>query len=314
MHFFTILNRHGGTLKTTDCEAFAQSVRHVLHGAGHTVEVYTIDGPALPVTLHQAVEDPKVDVVMVAGGDGTVSSAIGPCWRSGKRLAVLPAGTMNLFARSLGLPLDIHQALALFAHARPIAVDVATVEGRPFVHQFAVGLHPSAVALRDRMETRSRLGKIWASGRAAFSVMLHPPRFKVLISTDGDTPHAPARRRFAKFKRSPGERLSNLAIATNPFGEGHLPYADRLDQGVLGVCRTRPLSRQSAFSLMMHMAVGRWASHPDMEQTRAQRVHLTFTRHHRNAKALVDGELIPLPPQATIELHPKALTVLVAGV
>lgn len=77
----------------------------------------------------------------MAGGDGRVSSAIGPGWQAGKTLAVLPAGTMNLFARSLALPFDLHGAVEEIAHGKTMCLDVATVG------QAQITLHSKALSV-----------------------------------------------------------------------------------------------------------------------------------------------------------------------
>ena len=85
-----------------------------------------------------------------------------------KALAILPAGTMNLFARSLGIPLTLDAAVQSFADGKVQAVDIATANGQPFVHQFSIGMHAKLVHLREKMDFGSRLGKIRASARAAY--------------------------------------------------------------------------------------------------------------------------------------------------
>ena len=70
---------------------------------------------------------------------------------------------MNLFARALGVPLELDQAVRALALASPRAVDIGTMNGRPFVHQYSVGLQAKVVKNRKVYEYSSKLGKIWAS-------------------------------------------------------------------------------------------------------------------------------------------------------
>src|SRR5690606_33103300 len=110
MRFKVVLNRDGGTLRTFDLDAFVERLHTVLLRAGHEVEVAVITGNELEDALDAALES-DCDVVMVGGGDGTVSAAAGRMMAQDKALAVLPAGTMNLFARSLAIPLDLDEAV-----------------------------------------------------------------------------------------------------------------------------------------------------------------------------------------------------------
>src|SRR5690606_28446370 len=126
-----------------------------------------------------------IDVVLAGGGDGTISAAAARLMGRKKALAILPAGTMNLFARGLGIPQTLDAAVQAFANGEVRAVDMASANGRPFVHQFSIGMHARMVQLREKMEFGSRLGKISASTRAAWATLNNPPAIEVLL-TIGD--------------------------------------------------------------------------------------------------------------------------------
>lgn len=296
MRFKTVLNRDGGTLRTLDLDAFAAEVERLLGEAGHTVETEIVAGSEIEATLRAAAGEAGVDVVMVGGGDGTVSTAAGIFMNRDKALAILPAGTMNLFARGLGLPIDLEAAVA--AHARGVvhAVDVASANGRPFVHQYSVGMHPQLVDLRDRMDFRSRLGKLLASFRAGLMTVLHPPRLSLKMRLDGLESRVVT---------------SGIGITNNLFGEGHLPYAEMPDKGVLGVYVTRARRRRDFFLFFAYMAIGRWRGNPQVDIHETREVTLGFTSRTRRFKCAIDGELCPLEPTTTLRIHAGALKVLV---
>src|SRR5690606_6356295 len=113
------------------------------------------------------------------GGDGTISAAAGVCFRHGKALGVLPAGTMNLAARTLRMPLDLEEAIAAIAGGRFYNVDIATANGRPFVHQFSVGLHARLVQAREKIHYSNRWQKMFASGRAIVEAVSRRLKFEV---------------------------------------------------------------------------------------------------------------------------------------
>jgi diacylglycerol kinase family enzyme len=79
-------------------------------------------------SLQRVAGTAGVDVMLAAGGDGTVSTAAGIALATGMPLAVLPAGTMNLFARALQLPLDLSAAMEAIAGGEIGAVDIATAQ------------------------------------------------------------------------------------------------------------------------------------------------------------------------------------------
>ena len=111
MHFHVVLNRDGGTLRTVDLDTFSSSIASSLQEAGHTSDIEVVEGKDVTGALEKATAG-KADIVMAGGGDGTISCAAALLMDSDKALAVLPAGTMNLFARSLKIPLQLEAAVA----------------------------------------------------------------------------------------------------------------------------------------------------------------------------------------------------------
>lgn len=79
-------------------------------------------------------------LVIVGGGDGTLSHAARVLARTGTALGILPLGTGNTFARSVGVPLDLPGAVRVTVQGQAAAVDVGTLNGRPFLNSVALGL------------------------------------------------------------------------------------------------------------------------------------------------------------------------------
>ena len=220
MRFAAVLNRDGGTLRTTDLSSFSDRLRQTLEAAGHAIDVDVVAGEDIAAALQMAVRRRDVDVVLAGGGDGTISAAAGLLMNRKTALAILPAGTMNLFARGLGVPQTLDAALKSLADGEVMAVDMASANGRPFVHQFSIGLHARMVQLRESMEFGSRLGKMHASARAAWATIKNPPAMKVTLTIGA-----------AEIVT----RATAIGITNNRFGEGHLPYAANPAGGVLGI-------------------------------------------------------------------------------
>jgi YegS/Rv2252/BmrU family lipid kinase len=89
--------------------------------------------------LAEAAVKEQVDVVLVSGGDGTVTACAEGVAGSGVPMAVLPAGTGNLLARNLGLPLALDQALAVALTGRDRRLDVGNANGHRFVAMAGIG-------------------------------------------------------------------------------------------------------------------------------------------------------------------------------
>lgn len=296
MKFLAVLNRDGGTLRTSDLNALSRRIRATLEKAGHEVVIEIAEGGRIVEALAAAAADSEAEIVLAGGGDGTVSAAAAALKDSRKALAVLPAGTMNLFARGLGIPLDPDEALAAFASGTIRAVDLASANGRIFIHQFSVGLHPDLVRLRDAMNYRSRIGKIRASLGAALLVLRSPPRLRATLEFDG---------------RQLAVTASNIAVTNNLFGEGHLPYADMPDKGELGIYITRARRSADMARFMLYLCVGRWRDNPEVEIHRAREATLHFPSLKRMPRSSMDGELCVLEERTTLRILRGALNVLV---
>jgi len=77
--------------------------------------------------------------IVVAGGDGTIGSALDVLLETGKPLGILPLGTANDFARTLGIPGDLAGAADAIARGRTERVDVGVVNGRHFLNAAGIG-------------------------------------------------------------------------------------------------------------------------------------------------------------------------------
>ena len=295
MRFRGVLNRGGGTLRTMDVEAFAEKARQTLREAGHEAQFAVVDGDGVTEALAEAANAPGIDVVMAGGGDGTISAAAGALMNGDKALAILPAGTMNLFARGLGIPLDLDAAVAAFATGARRAVDIATANGHPFVHQFSVGMHSELIRRREAMSYSSRPGKIRASMVAAIGTVVRPPRIRFRLELPSVRIAAVA---------------SSLSVSNNVFGDGPLPVAARPDGGELGVYIARAHRGGEILRILVSVATGRWKKDAAIEMHTAPRMVLRVDRATRGFQCAIDGELQPLASSTEIAIHPGALNVL----
>lgn len=299
MHFVGIFNKDGGTFRTMDMQAFVATAERIFGEHGQSIDCRVVGGDQLIAELERAAGDPAADVLLAGGGDGTISAAAGICFAHQMALAVLPAGTMNLFARSLSVPLQLEAALAALAGGEIGAVDIATANGRPFVHQYSVGLHSRLVRIRNGLTYHSRWGKMLASLRAVGLALSRPPVFDAEISTRQGTDR---------------RKATAIAVSNNVLGEGHVPYAETVDRGVLGVYVVRPMPPAELARLALSLAFGNWKAHPLVSEREVKQVSLSFPRRKASALAVVDGELIPLEKRVDLRIHAGGLRVVVPAV
>ncbi|MGL4496770.1 MAG: lipid kinase [Beijerinckiaceae bacterium] len=124
----------------------------------------------------------EADAIIAAGGDGTMNAVIDGVIATGLPLGVMPMGTANDLARTLGLPLDDLDACArVIATGRRRAIDVGVVNGETFFNVASVGLS-AELAQRMTPERKKRFGKL-AYAITAFHVLLTARPFRATIRT-----------------------------------------------------------------------------------------------------------------------------------
>jgi len=296
MNLYAVFNRDGGTFRTTDMDAYCAHALRAFEGAGHEIECHVVSGDKVVETMEKAASLSGVDGLIAGGGDGTISAAAGIAWKSGIALGVVPAGTMNLFARSLKLPLDIWQVLDALAVAKPEKIDIASANGRSFVHQFSAGLHARMVRYRNSMTFGSRLGKMRASTRAAIGVMFNPPEFEVEFTVDG---------------KSSYRKVSAISVSNNEFGRDPLMYADSLNRGHLGFYTADPLKPTGVAKLVFDILRGRLKENAAVTAMTAAELELHFPKKRHDVRCVMDGELLPMDRDVLLKIHAGELTVLV---
>lgn len=129
--------------------------------------------------LRGAMRAGGVRALGVAGGDGSVAAAAAVALEHGLPLAVLPAGTLNHFARDVGVETAEEVATAVRSGSA-VQVDVAEVNGTPFLNTASIGVYPEVVQRRDRLS--GRMGKWAAMTVAAAQVLRHSTPLTLVIN------------------------------------------------------------------------------------------------------------------------------------
>lgn len=293
MHLGFVLNRNSGSLRGCDPEAAAAELADVFKAHGHSVEVHVIPGKGAIAAIARICREKTCEALVVGGGDGTVSAAAAEAAKSGTVLGILPLGTMNLFVRSLGVPLRPVQAAEALATGEVVDVDIGEVNGRLFTHHVTLGLHPRMIRLRERLSYGTRLGKIMASGQALWLAIRQPPRLDLTIKADG-----------AAFRR----RTAALLVSNNPLGEGHLPYADDPREGKLGLYIAVSGRWRHLMQLAAQMSLGSVSDNPLLERRLAEQVEIGSRAP--TLQASVDGEIVRFDTPLRFKMHGRGLTVL----
>src|SRR5947209_553251 len=146
-----LLNRGGGAVLADP--QIADAVARALCDAGIDTEVELVSGGDCAVRCHGIAERGD-ELLVVGGGDGTISAAASALVGTETLLGILPLGTLNHFARDLGIPTKLEEAARLISRRTERRVDIAEMNGRVFINNSAIGLYPLMIIDRDLQRRR----------------------------------------------------------------------------------------------------------------------------------------------------------------
>jgi YegS/Rv2252/BmrU family lipid kinase len=233
--------------------------------------------------------------IVAAGGDGTLNSVAAVLVDSPATFGVLPFGTLNHFARDLGIPLTLPEAARVVASGREAAVDVGEVNGRIFLNNSSIGLYPRFVLQRRRL-TPGRQHWRWTSFFwALLTVLSRHPMLEVTLTLDGRT----------QVRRTPVVFIGNNEYRVEGFQVG---TRERLDSGKLCIVMVERQGRGPLLGIIARSLFGRLRDHPDFEALTAQSV-VVAPRHQRLPVA-ADGEVFSMDMPLRYRVRPGALRVM----
>jgi len=270
------------------------SIRAALQAAGAQCELCESHGPDLLDATRRAIAH-RPDAIVAAGGDGTISSVVSLLIETDIPLGIIPAGTLNHFAKDLRLPLDLDGAVRVITAQQIHAVDVGAVNGRIFINNSSIGIYPQIVQKRD--EIRQRLGRNkWIAMLMAFlNVFKRYPTINVRIDSD-----------HLAFKRdTPFVFIGNNRYEFSLNMMGKRPT---LDRHVLSVYFTNRTGRFGLFRLALRAVLGHLNQDKDFQSLDVEEFWIDANRPQ--LRVALDGEVLRLVPPLHYQTRPSALKVL----
>jgi diacylglycerol kinase family enzyme len=284
-----ILNTRAGT---ADAGA-AQRVRDAFAAAG--IEIRLMAGEEVELLARRAVREGN-EVIVAAGGDGTINAVASQVAGSKSALAVLPMGTLNHFARDAGIPTDLEAAVQTIAAGYRERVDVGAVNGKVFLNNSSIGLYPTMVIRRDNHRRRRGSGKWTALLWASLTVLRKHPMLDVTLGVNGSVTR---------------RRTPLIFVGNNEYTvEG--PSAGRrngLGDGKLSVYITRRHGRRGLLALGLRSMFGSLREAMDLEAFTAPKLVIATRRRH--VAVATDGEVNVMATPLEYENRPAALEVVV---
>jgi diacylglycerol kinase family enzyme len=275
--------------------ASTEAVRQLLASSGAAVDVREIAAGADIDAVVAAARAGRPDVVVAGGGDGTVSAVAAGLVDSDIVLGVLPLGTLNHFAKDLGIPLELEAAAQAILAGRTARIDVGEVNGRVFVNNSSLGLYPQIVRHRERQQRRLGRGKWPALLWATWAALRRYAFLNVTLRIDG----------VEHSRRTPFVFIGNNEYRMEGFSIGE--RSGSLCDGRLSVYYTHRAGRWRLLMLALRALVGRLTQARDFE------IALTDTfvieSRHRMLRVATDGEISEMRPPLRYRIRPSSLQV-----
>lgn len=295
-----ILNPNAGSVGTAD--EISAAIQQALAERYEDVEIRLTEKEGDGRTLAAEAVQAETGLIVAVGGDGTLNEVLnGMAEGFGRvRLGLVPLGTGNDFARSIGIPADLEGALKVLAEGRTRRVDVAVArigggEPRCFLNMSAGGFSGKVSEKAD--EAKERWGPL-SYLRSAIGVLPELHGFQSVITLNGS------------------ERLDletyNVVISNGRFVAAGIPVAPQaiVDDGLLDVMITPEASMGQLALLLPQVLLGRHTNSDLLIFRRATRIEIAS---HPPMAFNVDGELCGQDP-AVFEILPRALEVVVGPV
>lgn len=232
----------------------------------------------------------EVGSVILGGGDGTLHAAAPALRETGLPLGILPLGTANDLARTLGIPPDLDAAVGVIARGHVRAIDLGSVNGVLFFNVASLGLSVDITRRLTKVMKR-RWGKL-AYPIAAGLVISTSRRFSAEIVADGERTRV---------------KTMQIAVGNGRFYGGGMVVEEhaRIDDHALDVYSLEPRAR---WRLLLMARAFRAGQHEGQAEVRHMRCREVEVRTRRPRSINTDGEITTRTP-AVFRVVPGAVRV-----
>lgn len=287
-----LINRHGGAAKADS--QIASTVSAAFRAAGIDAKVEMIDGAKCAERCKHFAKLGD-GLIVVGGGDGTLSAAASELADTATALGILPLGTLNHFARDLGIGVELDEAVKIIAAGKHRKVDIAEVNGRTFINNAAIGLYPLMVVDRESQQQRLGRSKKLALLVATLRTLLRFYHQRLTLTADGQKQQVETPLLFV------GNNDYRLDLA----GAGE---RERLSDGRLCVLVASRNTRSGFLAAGLRALFNR-ARADDLVELKDVR-HLKVASRRHSLHIAVDGEVAVMTPPLDCRIRPGALIVL----
>jgi diacylglycerol kinase family enzyme len=232
--------------------------------------------------------------IVAGGGDGTVNAVAGKLVGTDTALGVLPMGTLNHFAKNVGIPLNLEAAVRNLFTGRLIKVDVEEINGRIFVNNSGIGFYPHFVRQREEQE---RLGHVKRVAFMLASRALVRRYFRLRLKVHMNREEALERLTPFLFVGNNRYRTAGLEMGTRP----------RLDTGRLWICTAPGNRHRNVLRVALKILMGR---EDDLELNSFEAEEISVESGTARVNVSTDGEVSIMDAPLHYRIRPLALGVI----
>ena len=277
-------------------EPFGDVVVKLFAKHGVRAEIIELDKDHPPTTLAENAVRADYDVIVAAGGDGTINAvAAALVGNKSVKFGVIPRGTLNHFARALEIPTDMEKAVENIIAGHVRIIDVGQVNDRIFVNNSSVGLYASIVRMRENLQ-HAGLSKWPAAMLASIRIFWRYRRLALeLVSKTGDAIQY---------------NTSMLFVGNNAYEVSFPTLGARptLEGGRIWIMMPKSATRAGLIASFLKMISGLESASDAVTMEVTQ---LTVNSMRRFLKVAIDGEVVQLRSPLKYSSRPKALQVIV---
>jgi diacylglycerol kinase family enzyme len=297
MYLRTIAVIINGSAGSGHDDQMAIDLREKFSAQGIDARVTLARGGAAMTAAAQDALDSGMPIVVAGGGDGTINAVASVLAGSDTRFGVLPLGTLNHFAKDMGIPLTLDDAIATIARGVAKRVDVGQVNDRVFLNNSSLGLYPDMVRDREKQQRRLGRGKWLAALWAAVGALRRYPFLNVRLRLADGQEHA---------RRTPFVFIGNNEYTMQGFSIGE---RNRLDGGRLFLYVAQRPGRLGLLRLAWSALRGKLAQERDFDVLGSE--SMDVETRHRHMHVATDGEVTVMATPLRYRIRPGALNVIV---
>lgn len=267
----------------------------IFRDRGHDLTLDVVEPANLDSMLQKGARS-SADILIIGGGDGTITAAAKLLKGTDKVLGVLPLGTFNLEARHLRIPLDPFAAAEELLDSDTTEIDLLAVNDECCMCATVIGFYPALAKSRESFHGRSWWWKTIRLFHEIATVATRAPALNLEIVSEGES--IIRKTRLAAF--SPGSYVESMGI---------IPDRQELSSGKLSGYVSEHLTRYDMLKAAWGYLTGNLLETDRMTRVESEEIVISVGRRS-SIPAMIDGEILRIQLPCRLKILPRALKVL----